>query len=170
MVSVQLKENRIQSGETGSARQNQRGRPYNLEGVRFGSLVCVAPTGERASDRSQIWLCRCDCGQEIHAAANKLKYGCYTSCGCMKAYRLHDSNGYVDNTCLKMVFSETVRPDNTSGVRGVYRKRGRWAASIQYKKRSYYLGSYINKDDAIRARHEEEARIKEDAAQLLQLL
>ena len=45
-------------------------------------------------------------------------------------------------------------PTNTSGVTGVYRNRrtGRWCAQITFKRKTYYLGAYEKKDDAIRAR------------------
>lgn len=49
---------------------------------------------------------------------------------------------------------------NTSGILGVrYRTdRGKWYAEIQVNNRKIYLGSYINKEDAIRARLEAEFR------------
>ncbi len=46
------------------------------------------------------------------------------------------------------------RTDNTSGITGVVwnKQNQKWVAQIQYKGKVYYKGSYVNKDDAIRAR------------------
>ena len=53
------------------------------------------------------------------------------------------------NTC-----NAKLRGNNTSGVTGVEfdKRRGKWIACIRYRKEDYYLGSFMNKDDAIKAR------------------
>ena len=147
-----------------------KGCAKNLAGKRFGQLTVLDQTGENAPDRSRIWRCRCDCGREITAPANKLLRGRYSSCGCQKKERLRKINGYVDDTCLKLVLSDVVRRDNASGERGVYQRRDGWAAFIQYKKRIYYLGQYKQKKDAIRARKQAEAWVKDDARTLWDML
>jgi hypothetical protein len=38
--------------------------PVDLTGKRFGKLTCIRPTGE-VKARSRLWLCRCDCGNEV---------------------------------------------------------------------------------------------------------
>ena len=48
-------------------------------GRRFGRLTCVEP------DEEGGWLCRCDCGGEIHADAAMLQSGVIASCGCRKS-------------------------------------------------------------------------------------
>ena len=45
-----------------------------------------------------------------------------------------------------------VRSNNTSGHPGVHRKREKWAAKITYKKVTYQLGVYEDKDGALAAR------------------
>ena len=147
-----------------------KGAPTDLRGARFGQLTVLKPTGDVASDRSRIWRCRCDCGREIDAPANKLMYGCYTSCGCQRPERLRKNNGYVEDTCLKLVLSDALHANNTSGCTGVYRKRDGWTAVIQYKKRIYYLGQYRRKADAVRARKRAEAWVRDDAQALWDLL
>ena len=86
----------------------------------------------------------------------------------MRTEQLMDSNLYVDHTCLKKVLSGTVRKDNTSG--GVFRKRDKWAARIQYKGKIYSLGCYERLEDAVRARKKAENWVKDDAERLLALL
>jgi len=51
-----------------------------LVGQKFGMLTVI----ERAPNRghNKMWLCRCDCGNEIIARNDKLLSGKKTSCGC----------------------------------------------------------------------------------------
>lgn len=146
----------------------QNGGRQNLAGMRFGSLIAIAPTEKRSSDRSVYWKCRCTaCGKEKEIPANQLKKGVQISCGCSRANRLQQTNGYIEGTCLKSVFSDTISKNNTSGYKGVYQKRGKWAARIQYKKQNYYLGTYDSLNDAVEARKLAETQIRNDAEKLL---
>lgn len=146
----------------------QKGGRQNLAGKRFGNLIVIEPMKEKRG-RSICWKCRCMlCGKEKVIPANQLNKGVQISCGCYRANQLQKSNGYIDGTSLKNVFSDKVNKNNTSGYKGVFRKRDRWAACIQYKKKKYYLGSYDRLEDAVEARKEAENRVKEDAGQLLE--
>ena len=53
-----------------------------------------------------------------------------------------------------------LRKDNTSGVTGVkFREdRGKWEARIRVDNKRYELGHYVNKEDAVKARKEAEAK------------
>lgn len=57
-------------------------RREDISGRRFGRLTPIRHTGRRGGN--PIWLCRCDCGAECEVAANNLKNGHTTSCGCRK--------------------------------------------------------------------------------------
>ena len=61
---------------------------------------------------------------------------------------------FVDGTCVEMLRAKTVRRNNTSGVPGVeWRKsKQRWRATICFKGKRHYLGSYILFEDAVKAR------------------
>lgn len=145
------------------------GNRQDLRNMQFGNLTAIEPTARKSSDRSIYWKCRCTvCGKEKEVPANQLLKGAQTSCGCEKALRLQKTNGYLDGTCLKRVFSDKINRNNTSGHKGVYWKRDRWAAAIQYKKKTYYLGSYDKIEDAIRARDLAEEWVREDAEKLLE--
>ena len=49
------------SGNTKSCGCNQK---KDLSGKRFGMLTCIEPTQQR-KNRSILWKCKCDCGNEI---------------------------------------------------------------------------------------------------------
>lgn len=146
-----------------------RGGRQDLTGMKFGNLIAIEPVKDKSVGRSVCWKCRCMlCGKEKEIPANQLKKGVQTSCGCLRANRLQKTNGYIDGTCLKNVFSDKVSKNNTSGYKGVFRKRGKWAACIQYKKKNYYLGSYDELEEAVEARKEAEKQVREDAEKLLE--
>jgi len=131
----------------------------DLTGQRFGKLTVLAPAENIGS--LTAWRCLCDCGQETVASTKRLRDGHRTSCGCDKAHFGESPSAvgrasltYVDGTCVEMLRAKTVRCNNTSGVPGVdwLAKKQRWRASICFKGKRYYLGSYIHFEDAVRAR------------------
>lgn len=60
----------------------------NLTGRKFGHLTAIRPTDlcER-TNRTVIWLCRCDCGEYKLANSNRLQRGGVRSCGCLRPGR-----------------------------------------------------------------------------------
>ncbi|MBO6041441.1 MAG: transcriptional regulator [Oscillospiraceae bacterium] len=60
-----------------------RGRSIDITGMRSGKLVAL-----RRSDVKQggsiLWLCRCDCGNEILVPPGKIRSGLIRSCGCSR--------------------------------------------------------------------------------------
>ncbi len=63
-----------------------------------------------------------------------------------------------------MLQAKTVRRNNTSGVPGVdwLASRGRWRASICFKGRRYFLGSFEQFDEAVQARKQAEAALHDE--------
>lgn len=55
----------------------------DLTGMRFGRLVCLAPTEQRGKSGGTIWKCKCDCGKECLAVGTQLTQGYKRSCGCL---------------------------------------------------------------------------------------
>lgn len=53
---------------------------------RFGRLLVLKSAGLKA--RQVMWLCRCDCGNEIETSGAALRKGRSISCGCYKSTRL----------------------------------------------------------------------------------
>lgn len=130
-------------------------KKLDLTGQRYGRLTVMGPA-ENIGTRT-AWLCQCDCGQEAVVKTHHLRCGHTKSCGC-----LYGPGGprealgltYIDGTCVEMLRARTVRRNNTSGVPGVdwLAKKQRWRASICFKGRRYYLGSYSRFEDAVKAR------------------
>ena len=60
-----------------SFRQKHR---RDISGQRFGKLIAICPTDERAMDGSVIWKCKCDCGTICYKSKNNLGKTTWT-CG-----------------------------------------------------------------------------------------
>lgn len=134
-------------------------KKVDLTGQRYGMLTVLAPA-ENVGKRT-AWLCRCDCGAETVIRTNHLRSGHTKSCGCQSgAGGPGTALGltYIDGTCVEMLAAKTVRRNNTSGVPGVdwLMRKQRWRASICFKGKRYYLGSYGQFEDAVRARKQAE--------------
>lgn len=121
-------------------------KKLQLTGQRFGKLVVINPA-ENVGRRT-AWRCRCDCGREITVTTSHLREGHTTSCGC------RPNATYIHGTCVEMLQAKTVRKNNTSGVPGVdwLPKKGLWRATICFKGKRHYLGSYRKFEDAVKAR------------------
>ena len=157
--------NSLRSGNTCSCGCGQdsarRAGGHDLTGRCFGRLTAIAPL-EKRSGGSVVWQCRCDCGKESRHSAKALLSGRALSCGCLKLENdaLQKSLHYIDGTCVEFVENMgRLRSNNTSGYPGLKLVRGRWEVRITFKKKSYYLGAYTDKDEAIRVRKRAEQRV-----------
>lgn len=136
----------------------------DITGQRFGKLTALAPAVNMGGRTA--WLCRCDCGRETVVPTHRLRCGHTKSCGCANGPggpRHALGLTYVDGTCVEMLRAGTVRQNNTSGVPGVdfLPARGTWRATICFKGKRHYLGSYAKFDDAVKARKQAEAELIE---------
>ena len=50
---------------------------------KFGRLLVVGLCQERRRNNI-VWLCRCDCGNEVKVPGKDLRYGNTSSCGCLQ--------------------------------------------------------------------------------------
>ena len=102
------------------------------------------------------WRCRCDCGGEAVVGQTLLQTGKTKSCGCLQSEIYKDNLKLVDGTSVTVLEAVKRRPlsDNTSGYTGVYwdGRRGKWLAQIGFKGKSYRLGAYPDKQEAVAAR------------------
>lgn len=137
-------------------------KKVDLNNQRYGKLTILGPAENIGSKTA--WLCRCDCGAEIVVKTHNLRSGHTKSCGCQNregGSRTALGLTYIDGTCVEMLAAKTVRKNNTSGVPGVdwLICKQRWRASICFKGRRYYLGSYKHFEDAVKARKQAEEEL-----------
>ena len=143
-------------------------KKLDLTGQRFGKLIVLDST-ENVGGKT-AWRCRCDCGREIVAKTVHLRSGHVKTCGYLcdrseldSKFRGLSGLTYVEGTCVEMLKANTVRKNNTSGVPGVdwRESRKRWRATICFKGKRYYLGSFAKLEDAVQARRNAEKRLIE---------
>ena len=68
----------------------------DLMGHRFGKLLVIANAGVRwhtPTTAEAMWLCRCDCSNEITARSSLLRRGRLLSCGCLRVRHGHNRRG-----------------------------------------------------------------------------
>lgn len=65
----------------------------------------------------------------------------------------------IEGTNIAYIKSNKLSKANKSGVKGVYQKKnGKWCAQLMFKRKCYNLGTFINKEDAIRERKDAEEK------------
>lgn len=130
-----------------------------LTGMKFGKLTVMYVTDKKGTSRNKIWHCKCECGNECDIRSNDLLAGKSKNCGCERKEKLKQL--YDEGTIPCKLVSENTRKTNTSGTTGVWynKKCQKWQAEIMFKRKKYYLGVYIQKEDAIAARKIAEEKI-----------
>lgn len=129
-------------------------------GKRFHHLVVTEYAGKR--NGIHRWKCICDCGNETVVGQTLLQSGRTKSCGCLSRAKMSELQGsrvykgFIDGTNVAALEARMTSPpiaSNTSGYNGVYKNvNGLWAAQITFKKKTYYLGSFADIQDAVLAR------------------
>lgn len=135
----------------------------DITGQRFGRLVAIRPDHVDEKRRT-CWLFKCDCGNITLQSVNVLNGGRVHSCGCW--YRETRPDAYlnrrdlIEDTSLSALTAART-PRSASGHVGVYQNKrtGSWYAKIQFQKRTYYLGSYQDINQAIHARKRAEREL-----------
>lgn len=137
-------------------------RAYNdISGQTFGKLHVKYVTDKKSStkDRSKIWHCKCECGNECDVPYSDLVNGNTKSCGCIHSEKMKEL--YVEGTAPCKLDGNKIRSTNTSGVTGVWfdKSRNKWCAEIMFRKKKYSLGRFDEKEEAISARKVAEEKI-----------
>ncbi|MBZ9622957.1 hypothetical protein G9F71_008825 [Clostridium sp. FP2] len=74
--------------EAGSARS------IDITGQKFGRLTVISHNGSN-EDRRSLWLCKCDCGEEVTVTGKELRNGSVQSCGCLSR-EISSKNGKLN--------------------------------------------------------------------------
>jgi len=87
--SIELDSRALQRGTISDCGCERRvnSRQCDLTGQRFEKLLALKATNERDRNGVTVWLCRCDCGNEVLVSAALLKNGYKKSCGCLRPKR-----------------------------------------------------------------------------------
>lgn len=141
----------------------------DISGNKYGKLTAVKPLN-KTKKNEHVWLCQCDCGNNVEVRIGHLTDGGTQSCGCIQKEMMSKRIGpmnikkitqfSVDHTNLMHIDpNKKIPKNNTSGTIGVRLNKGKdkWQAFIGFQNKTYYLGTYENKDMAINARKEAEA-------------
>ena len=143
---------------------SSEGKNYHtvdIRGRQFRDLTALYPLPQRKKG-FVMWRCRCRCGREVDYSYNELMYSHVQSCGCRKkehSETLHTHLTHVAGTSMDILKSDKVPSNNTTGVKGVYKIRGKWVPKIVFQKKAYYLGTYDSFEDAAYARKQAEELI-----------
>lgn len=129
-----------------------------INGEQYGHLTVT----NAFRKKSKLYaVCKCSCGKEFVVLAKNFPK--VKSCGCAQTrarkkniQKAHETflNGCVENSSVYCIKPKKMLKNNTSGVRGITydRTAQKWQAQIVFKGKTYKLGRYIDKEDAIRAR------------------
>lgn len=125
----------------------------DLLGKKIGELTVISFDKNR-----EKYLCLCSCGNPTYISRSNLISKHTLSCGHLNSNRKYN---YVDGA-LPYLLTDKIPSNNTSGVRGVSQtKNGKWVSYITLKRKRYTLGTFKNKEDAIRARKKAEEELFE---------
>jgi len=61
-----------------------------MTGQRIGHITVLERSANKRRD--SMWICRCDCGQQLLVTGAHLRDGSTTSCGCLKRSRIENLN------------------------------------------------------------------------------
>ena len=84
---------RLKNGMTkscGCLKHQQSKRLKDLTGQRFGRLTVIKRV--KSKNKNTMWLCKCQCGNEIIIPSRRLLNGETKSCGCLKKERIKEKN------------------------------------------------------------------------------
>ena len=139
-------------------------KPRDITGQRFGRWLVIEETNKKRG-KETIWLCKCECGNEISVRKNHLVSGASVSCGCKRidaghmVFEYNKENVFKENTNLNQLTSKPQK-NSKSGVRGVYWREqdGLWLAKMIFNGEVVLRSYFKNIQDAINARKEAEEK------------
>ena len=138
----------------------------DLKGRRFGKLVVLEETSNRADNSSVVWKCKCDCGNIVEISSKRLVNNINSSCGCYQKERQKYSinklqeRQLIEKTNIDLIKKQCANSNNKSGVRGVHwcKSKKKWIASLSFQNKLVLNKSFDDKNKAIQARKEAEEK------------
>lgn len=161
-----VEESHLKSGHTKSCgcyhKERLKEKSMDLRGHRYGRVTVLEPA-IREDGAEGYWNCRCDCGNHFVSYKENLRSGMTRSCGCLqketRKENMKKAIHFANGTCIERIASRVTSSNNTSGHRGVYRrKNNRWRATIGFQGKVYNLGTFETYEDAVQARLDAETK------------
>lgn len=133
----------------------------DISNERHEKLVAIKPV-YRNKRGEYVWLCKCDCGNEIELTTAAFRNN--KTCGCShkernihngkKSIKIINEKYYKDNTNLAYIKSNKLSKRNSSGVKGVYwsEHAGKWRVEIRCQGKRHHIGYFDDLNIAENAR------------------
>ena len=80
----------------------------DITGNRYGRLVVIKNTDQKASNGVVIWECKCDCGNTSYVSSFNLIHGITQSCGCKRGSKWEDYiNDFLTKNNIEYEYQKT---------------------------------------------------------------
>lgn len=156
----------------GCLRKKTEFKHKDLTGTKIGRLTVLEEIWKK--NNKYYYKCKCECGNIKIIEADLLTTEKTKSCGCLGtenaldkqklAVERYKEKYLVEGTSLASINRKKPIKSNTSGVTGVTwdKSKEKWMAQIVFKGKTYNLGRYLNKEDAVKARKEAEEKLHKE--------
>ena len=130
-------------------------------GKEYGWLTVDAATEKKDYRGRTLYHCVCRCDGVRYVAADRLLSGKVLSCGCLQRKTWQQLGGSKERLGWTEEQEAARIAKRMQGSKGIYQKGDTYIAQMKIDYKTYYIGSYDTKDDALQARHAVvQARIK----------
>lgn len=128
--------------------------PTKVEiGKRYGMLTVDAATDKKDYRGRTLYLCTCECTRTRLVAADRLLAGGVRSCGCAQERARKLIGGSKERRGWTAEEEAARIAKQMTGAKGIYQRGDTYIAQMKIDYKTYYIGSYDNRDDALQARN-----------------
>ena len=121
-------------------------------GKKYGMLTVDAATTEKDNRGRTLYHCTCECTGTRLVAADRLLAGGVISCGCMQRKAQAQIGGSKERHGWSAEREAARIAKRMTGCSGIYQRGDTYIAQIKIDYKTYHIGSYSSKDDALQAR------------------
>lgn len=121
-------------------------------GKKYGWLTVDAATSKKDYRGRTLYRCVCSCDGVRLVAADRLLAGRVLSCGCLQKKKCVQFGGYKERHGWTPEQEAARIAKHMTGSTGIYQRGDSYIAQIKIQYKTYYIGSYDNRDEALEAR------------------